>query len=685
MPDRRHLRHRRLGAAWALLTLAGGTGLWACGPGLSGWLLGDEKQVLAYPRTCLWKEQLDELLPGGARLPPPRLRSAKEPPEEPLDVQGAQHTAAAEEADLTLALWNNSPKRRKAILDRVGILRASFRAVDAFSQPGVKRPRIEATLPAGLPAEIDDYLAGAIAYHEERFEDARKIWESLLARPAAERRQRSVWAAFMLGRTALRQTPGKPEDPAEALRRFAAVKQLVQEGFPDRLGLAAASRGWEARAELDRGRYDRAAEMYFELYAAADETAAASLDRVCRAARTAGRPALVAMARSPIARVLMTAMIEPSDTAWAADWLAAVKEAGVTATAGADGLACVAYAAGDWKAAQTWVDRAPKNAPLAAWIRAKLLLRQGRPAAAAAFLGRASREHGLPMGEQPAADAGVVEVALGRYAAALTHLRARDGAMGADAAYVAERLMTSAELAAYVDRLAPAASVTSATSATGNTTPGSSENQRLRDLLARRLARAGRFREARRYLRKSYRPALDRLVAGLKAEHQAKLPAKERASRLFAAACAARRDGMEVLATEADPDWALDDGMFDRGAFPEPGDESWRGKVLPPNPAGERRAAQSRAHPDKRFHYRYQAADLARRAAAFLPDGTEEKASYLATAGSWLKRKDPQAALPFYRALERCCGETPTGRAARAIHWFPDINACPATPTLPVP
>ncbi len=659
MPARRRLP---LGV-WLGLAFAGGTGLWACGPGPPNWLLGDGVQLLKSPGTCLWKERFDQLLPAGSHPPVAQLRMGSDPPEEPLAVQGALHTAAAEQADLTLALGSDSPKRLKAILDRVGILRASFRAVDAFTLPGAKRPRIEATLPAGLPAEIDAYLTGAITYHEERFADARKIWESLLARPAAERRQRSVWAAFMLGRMALKRGPGKDVDPEEALRRFASVRQLVRDGFPDRLGLAGASRGWEARAEIDRGRPDRAAEIYFEQYAAGDETAGTSLDVTCKAARRAGRPALVAMARSPVARAVMTASIQPLDTAGAAAWLAAVEEAGVKATPGADGLACVAYAAGDFKAAQAWLDRAPADAPMTAWIRAKLLLRQGRLAAAAPLLGRASREHGLLSYRQAADDAGVVEVALGRYTAALSHL---SESFGMDAAYVAERLLTSAELAAYVDRR-------------------DEQKGRLRDLLARRLAREGRFREARRYLQKPYRPALDRLVAGLRAEHRTERPAAQRAALLFAAACAARRDGMEILGTEVDPDWALELGMVENPRLPAPRTASRARKVLLWTPDAGRRAERSRARPDKRFHYRYLAAALARRAAALLPDGTEEKAEYLATAGSWLKLQDPDAALPFYRALEHCCGRTPTGHAAREIHWLQPVDACPATPAIPAP
>ncbi len=66
---------------------------------------------------------------------------------------------------------------------------------------------MELVVPAGLPGEFDDYLRGAIAYHEDRFKDAREIWEKLLSRPAAERRRRTTWAAFMIGKASLETCP----------------------------------------------------------------------------------------------------------------------------------------------------------------------------------------------------------------------------------------------------------------------------------------------------------------------------------------------------------------------------------------------------------------------------------------------------------------------------------------------
>ena len=57
------------------------------------------------------------------------------------------------------------------------------------------------------------------------------------------------------------------------------------------------------------------------------------------------------------------------------------------------------------------------------------------------------------------------------------------------------------------------------------------------------------------------------------------------------------------------------------------------------------RVAASSPTPDKRFHYRYRAADLAWEAARLMPDNAPELAVLLCEAGGWLKARDPKAAL----------------------------------------
>ena len=88
-----------------------------------------------------------------------------------------------------------------------------------------------------------------------------------------------------------------------------------------------------------------------------------------------------------------------------------------------------------------------------------------------------------------------------------------------------------------------------------------------------------------------------------------------------------------------------------------------------------RRLNENIVTPDKRFHYRYVAADHAWAAAELMPDNSEETAHVLITAGSWLAGRDPQAADRFYKALIRRCGNTLLGQKAARIKWFPKAVA----------
>ena len=68
---------------------------------------------------------------------------------------------------------------------------------------------------------------------------ARSAWTAVLELPAAKRRFKSTWAAYMLGRSWEESRPGNAEAYYQSVRRH------VDEGMADRVGLAAASLGRE--------------------------------------------------------------------------------------------------------------------------------------------------------------------------------------------------------------------------------------------------------------------------------------------------------------------------------------------------------------------------------------------------------------------------------------------------------
>lgn len=718
---------RRLGrVAVVVCSLLSGTfALWACGPFFPRWLLGSERLLTPAPEGLLRHEIA-------------RLKLADPPPAVP-GVDPWQQTVEVGVADLRQAL-EAAPMpadRRDSLLSRYTEVRKALAqfayGTVVFGNVGEplyeeeegtqEEPAEPAVLPAdlrvpeGLPGEFADYLQGAIAYHRGNVDAAVSAWEKLLKRPEGERRYRSTWAAFMLGKAHLRA--GRP---AEAVRWFQRTRELAgQKALTDSLGLAASSLGWEARAERDLGHFDKALVLYARQSNGGDPTASSSLRFVARQALKAGPEALGQVARSGEARDVFNAFLVSDASApwelWELEeaeaeagpdapgidpgieaWLQALQKAGVKDVEGADRIAWAAYQGGDFAAARQWLDRAPADAPMARWVRAKLLLRDGKLGEAQKLLDQTAAtltdpemtEDELSIHSEWSAggkiatpalasgESGVLLTTQGNYLEALD--RFLRGGFWVDAAHLADRVLPLDELKAYVDEKWPATLIKDIEEYPqhweGLKARPNLAARDIRHLLARRLARAGRFEEAEPYLPESLRPALDTLATSLRDGRDAALPADRRSAALFRAACVTRKQGLELTGTELDPDWFVVEGQYEILLHPEEMAARAKNPHLKPGPDELKREESNRPAPDQRFHYRYQAADLAMDAAALLPDGADEKARILVTAGTWLKARDPEAARPFYQALVDCCGTTELGQEAARIRWFPEVPDC---------
>lgn len=689
------MRSRRLPrpflVAIALLTAV--PVLWACAPLLPNWLLGPDKELLRGP-TGMFDDELGRLPPG----PPARWKAA--PDADLLD---------AERADLEKALEAHGtwPMLRGKVVENVLRLRqemAPRRAgLDQMLSFGLVKPGPAPsglTVPKPLLPEFTDYLEGAIAFHDGRANGAARAWERLLRRPAHERRFRSTWAAFMLGKLRLRS------DPDRAVKSFQLTRELAAQGFVDSLGLAASSLGWEAWAERDRGRYDRALVLYAQQMRTGDETAFSSLKLTSAAALRAGPESLEAVARDPEARAIVTAWLVTHEDEPGQEWQEALRAADVRDAAGADRLAWAAYLAGDFAAAASWLDLAQEESAMAKWVRARLLLRDGKLEEARDLLAAVSGDLGslgidLEEAMYIVYDSGEVrtapERAAGEEAAVRVVQRDWTGALDRflragwwmDAAYLAEQVLTLDELNAYVDAAWPADLAAKYEPPTGEdawepllvggyvSPPPERLARDVRYLLGRRLAREGRLRGTESYLPPEHRPAFERLSAHLAAGRDRKRPAAERSRELFHAACLTRHQGMELTGTEVEPDWTLVEGDYNVEEWTFGSRDARRkNRVLQETPDEAARVKRNRVRPWKRFHYRYRAADLVWEAASLLPSG-DEKAGMLATAGTWLGARDPEAADRFYKQLVRCCGGTDLGRQADELRWFPEADACP--------
>lgn len=712
---RRHAAAARVTAAACvaagLLVMAwGARAARACGPFFPNQvLLEGDGRLLAPP--------VGDLSVEVGKLKPKAMTAGPAVP--PTDENPYRQSIEVDQADLAGALKSAKvdPARAEAILRDYAKLRAALaegrqrprwggdeEKAGRPAIPGLHDPSL--TVPAGLPAEFDLYIRGLLAFRRGQAEAAREKWLALLALPPEQRKMRSVWAAYMMGRSFDRE--GAAEwNAEEETRWYARARDLAREGFSDHLGLAVASVGWEAKAELFRGKADRAVELYLVQADAGDPTAVASL-RVATRDVLAGDAAMLrrAAARPIVARAVNASLVSspargamteipPLKAAATHAWLEVLEAAGARDVGGADLCAWAAYQAGDAAAAKRWVERAPADAPVAQWIRAKLLLRAGKVDAALEALAKAARlfpaqEEWSPDDREcwddvssPAGlvrgDSALLRMARREYVASLDALLR--GGYWLDAAYVAERVLTPDELKQYVDKTwpVPAEPAPPATEPDGDyhrqraqARAGAATN--IRELLARRLTRLGRWREAGGYFSAKLRPTLDAYVKAIRAGNDASHAKSARADSLWEAAKIARHQGMDLLGTELDPDWRVFSGSYDLGDAGKA-----RTERKPPlhlagtTPDEAARANSHRASPDLRFHYRYIAAEHAWAAAALMPDESEETARRLCVAGGWLKGRDPAAAEKFYKALVTRCGRTALGREAAKAKWFPKL------------
>ena len=318
------------------------------------------------------------------------------------------------------------------------------------------------------------------------------------------------------------------------------------------------------------------------------------------------------------------------------------------------------------------------------------------------------------------ADAATARLAHGQFIPAMQGYM--DAGSWRDAAYVAERVLSREELLTYVRRHTNDQEWVRPPRATALERSEDEEyglgefatiRAHLRYLAARRLAREHYFKDAAPLFPPELREHFTAYVAAWRKGNDASLSRAQRAEGLWSAAQLHRRYGMEFFGYVNDPDHQEYDGNYQvnhvaasrqRGFFVEetaPGEfqnyweESYRGS----EPAAlqklrdERKAAglpavdnvfpkvsrdeqwrltkYGTAPVEKRFHYRYTAADLAWQAARLMPDNNEQTAEVLRTAGLWIANRDPKAADKFYQALVSRNTEIPIGQQADKLRWFP--------------
>jgi hypothetical protein len=198
---------------------------------------------------------------------------------------------------------------------------------------------------------------------------------------------------------------------------------------------------------------------------------------------------------------------------------------------------------------------------------------------------------------------------------------------------------------------------------------------RLRYLLARRLTRVGRWKESRPYYPPQWQRKLDAYIGAIRRGHEHDLSDRQRAAAFWQAGSTARHEGLELLGYELEPDCLVYNGGFPGSSMTDQRMETMKNNPLTALSQDEiNRAKVNIPLINKRWHYRYIAAEHAWQAIELMHDSDELTAQMLWVAGSWLKDTDPKAANRFYKALAQRCRQTKLGQQAAQQHWFPKVE-----------
>ncbi len=553
-------------------------------------------------------------------------------------------------------------------------------------------PRLDdLEIPEAVPPQFSLYLRGAISYYQGDWSRAREYWEQVLNLPDQHRQYRSTWAAFMIGKILVH------EDPDQAVEWFQRVRSMTREGYADNLGLAANSFKWEAKAELNRGNYTRAIERFMDFRATGDRSALNPLLGAIGRTFEAGPEALAEAAANPAVSRAITVYITSnrssgsyyyrSSTALESGsaWLDAIEATDVTYIENTDFLAWAAYQNGRFEMARRWLDKAPDTS-LAMWLQSKLAMRDGQLQEAAVLLEQATlgfspneRWSGYTVpSRRVLGELGTLQLTLEQYPQALHSLLRAN--YWIDAAYVAERVLTPDELKAYVDENWPDPGLPSSHTSWDPYALRASGDEgiarKIRYLLARRLARLGRYVDAWNYYPDPLRPRIDALVQYLRDAEDMSLSDEDRADLLWEAALITRHEGIDLLGTEYEPDWRVSRGNGWGGGISSVRSDPGHALILSSSDSERERIERHalEVQPQKRWHYRYVALDLAWAAIELMPDETYETAHRLCVAGGWVKARDPETADRFYKAMVNRCRSTWLGQEADRIRWFPDCG-----------
>lgn len=549
----------------------------------------------------------------------------------------------------------------------------------------------------GLSGAARQYTLGAVAFaaNDPR---AAEYFRQVLALPADQQGDWGLRAQYSLGRVLMndRGTPESPDsdtppqptrhpDAAELKQALAAFQQAiarVQGGAADPDQLALSSLGQQARIQLWLGNIRTAAHLYAQQAAQGDASGGQSLQYVSSMLiDPANFAQLKQIVDDPLIQQLVTIelfarstnlQMQDTDAVGSRSKqitrqiLTLLNASVKTGFNGSDRLAALAYRAGNYPLSASLLKHAGDSG-LAWWLRAKMALRDGDvksatdayAKAAAAF--PSDENWGVQRGANFAAETiipdcriageqAILALNRGDYLQALSLLYQGREQYWADVADVAERVLTVDELKGFVDQQVPAPN-TPLKPQLANEYPGQQITPavQLRELLARRLMRAGRYQEALDYFAvPNYRQAAQQVGEALNAAANNGNGKLVRAQSFYQAATLLGSQGLNLTGYEMTPDYGIYQANYSSlaDAFDtrELKHQSWI------SVAEATRAAKALPPQDDRFlHYRWQAVRLAQNAADLLPSKSQAYAAVLCNATSWVIKRDAKTGHALYQ------------------------------------
>ena len=196
-------------------------------------------------------------------------------------------------------------------------------------------------------------------------------------------------------------------------------------------------------------------------------------------------------------------------------------------------------------------------------------------------------------------------------------------------------------------------------------------------MLANRLTRASRWREAEAYLDEKDRGTLRDYAHAIRSGYDKERDREERAEHFWIAATLAMTQAQPLLAFYAEPPYHVEDRHWIEAEYARHRPKAELGRLNALTADERERLADTAGEFVRDRHAAFIAAAHAWRACELMPDNDDRTAYRLTIAGNWIMYRDPKAADRFYKALATRCPKTELGRKAIEKRWFPKLTDDP--------